>query len=212
MAEELKVDVRQERGKRRVRRLRRAGMTPGVLYGHGQQNICLSVPADQLDALVHHGSRMVTLTGAVNESALIREVQWDTWGSRVLHVDLARVSADERVEVEVPIELRGEAPGVKEGGLIKQLIHEVEIQCPAAATPEKIEVSINELKLHDSITLADLQLPEKAVVKGDSAAVVVQCVEPVEVPEVAEVAEEVTGEPELIGAKEEDEQKGKKES
>ena len=205
MAEELSVEVRETRGKRNARRLRRAGGTPGVLYGHGEKNVSLTVPADQLDHLVHHGSRLVTLTGAVNESAFIREVQWDTWGTHVLHVDFTRISEHEAVQVQVSVELRGEAPGVKEGGVVEQLIHDVEIDCPASAIPEKLDVNINNLKLGDSITVADLELPEGATVLGDAETVVVHCVEPLEVPEEA-VAEEVAGEPEVIGGKEETEE------
>jgi large subunit ribosomal protein L25 len=199
MAQQLSVEVRQERGRHRNRRLRRAGRIPGILYGHRKENVCLAVPAESIDALVHHGNRLVTLAGAVNESALIRDIQWDVWGTHVVHVDFTRVSEHEKVEVRVAVEIRGEAPGVKEGGIIEQSVHEVEIECPAGAVPEKLYVNINHLKLHDSVTVADLKLPEGAVVLGDSAAVVVHCVEPVEVPEVVEAAEAAPGEPEVIG-------------
>lgn len=207
MAEELTVEVREHRGKHSNRRLRRAGKIPAVLYGHGKKNVSLAVPAEHLNALVHHGSRLVMLTGGVEDSAFIREVQWDTWGTHVLHVDFTRVTAHEKVEVQIAIELRGEAPGAREGGVVEQLIHEVEIECPASAVPEKIEVNINHLNLHGSITLGELELPRRAKVLGDLDAVVVHCTEPMEVPE-EEVAEEVPGEPEVIGeAKEEGEAK-----
>jgi large subunit ribosomal protein L25 len=202
MAEQLSVEIRQSRGKRNNRRLRKAGSVPGVLYGHKKENVCLAVPAEPLDVLVQHGSRLVTLTGAVSESAFIREVQWDTWGTRILHVDFTRISEHEKVQVQVPVEVRGEAPGVKEGGVVEQLIHDVEIDCPASAIPEKIGVNINHLKLHDSILLADLELPEDAAVLGDPAAVVVHCIEPMAVPE-EEVAEAAAGEPEVIGEEKE---------
>lgn len=208
MAEELQVEVRQSRGKHSNRRLRNTGKIPSVLYGHGLENVCLAVPGDALDSLVTHGSRLVALTGGVNESAFIREVQWDTWGTHVLHVDFTRISEHENVQVRVPVELRGEAPGVKEGGVVEQLVHEVDLECPAGSIPEKLSISINDLKLHDSITVADLQLPEGASVLGDAAAVVVQCVEPIEAPE-EEVVEAAGGEPEVIGGKEEEGEKGK---
>jgi len=205
MAEALKVEVRKTRGKRNSRRLRKRGSIPGVLYGHGQENVCLSVPADALDTLVHHGNRLVTLTGAVDESAFIREVQWDTWGTHVVHVDFTRISEHEKVEVGVAVELRGEAPGVKEGGVIEHLIHELELECPAGSIPEKVKVNINELKLHESITVADLGLPSGATALMEPTAVIVQCVEPVVAPE-EEVAEAAPGEPEVIGAKEAEEE------
>jgi large subunit ribosomal protein L25 len=204
MAEELHVELRQDRGKRNSRRLRKAGSIPGVLYGHRKENVCLAVPAEPLDAMVQHGNRLVTLCGAVDESAFIREVQWDVWGTHVLHVDFTRVSEHEKVRIQVAVEVRGEAPGVKEGGVVEQLIHHVEIECPASAVPEKLDVNINHLKLHDSTTFAQLELPQGAAISGDPAAVVVQCVEPVEVPEV-EVVEAAEGEPEVIGEEKEEE-------
>jgi len=210
MAETLNVEIRESRGKRSARRLRKTGKIPGVLYGHGQESISLSVPSDALNTLVTHGSRLVTLAGAVHESAFIREVQWDTWGTHILHVDLTRVSATEKVEVQVGIELRGEAPGIKEGGMVEHLVHEVQMECPAAAIPEKLSVNINELQLEGSITMAELELPKGATLLGDPTVVVVQCVVPAEVPEEVEAAE--PAEPEVIGAKEEKEEEEEQES
>ena len=203
MAEELNVELRKTRGKGHTKRLRIGGRTPGVLYGHGQENVPLSVPTAGLDALVARGSRLVALCGAVDESAFIREVQWDTWGTHVTHVDFTRISADEKVQVTVAVELRGEAPGLREGGVIEHLIRELPVECPAGKIPERIRVSINELNLHDSITIGQMELPEETVVEGDTSRVVVQCVEPVEELD-EDLAEAVPGEPTVIGAKEGD--------
>jgi large subunit ribosomal protein L25 len=207
MAEKLKVQLRESLGKRNTRRLRKAGRIPGILYGHGKKNVCLEVPAEELDALVHHGHRLVTLTGAARGSAFIRDLQWDVWGTHVLHVDFTRIKADEKVEVDVSIELRGEAPGIKEGGVVEQLLHGLSIECPASAIPEKLEVNINSLNLDDSITAAELELPDKAQVIGDAEQVVVHCVVPVEAP-AEEAAEEVSAEPEVIGEDKEKEEEG----
>ncbi len=97
MSETLKVESRELRGKRNNRRLRARGRIPAVLYGHGQDPVSLAVPAEQFDAMIRHGSRLVTLAGAVNESAFVRECQWDTWGHHVVHVDFTRISAHEKV-------------------------------------------------------------------------------------------------------------------
>ena len=80
MALELAVESRDTQGKHRNRRLRQSGKIPGILYGHGLECVPLSVEADVLTAAIRHGSRLVSLTGAVNESAFIRDLQWDTWG------------------------------------------------------------------------------------------------------------------------------------
>jgi large subunit ribosomal protein L25 len=206
MPEQLQVQVREIRGKHRTRRLRKSGTIPAVLYGHGQETLSLSVPTDALETALRHGSRVVELAGAVQESALIRELQWNTWGTEVLHVDFARVSADETVEVTVPIVLRGEAPGVKAGGVIEHLIHEIEIECKATMVPDKIKVNVNHLAIDQSILVRDLTLPEGSVCHLDPEDIVLQCVVPVEAPEEEAVGEPGEGEPEVIGGRKETEE------
>ncbi len=170
------------------------------------QNVSLAVAADALTAAIRHGSRLVSLTGAVSESAFIRELQWDTWGKQIVHVDFTRISEHEIVEVRVPVELRGEAPGVREGGVVVQLVHEVELACPASLIPEKLAVNINHLALGQSILLSNLEVPEGAkVLAADMEAVLVECVVPVELPEEG-AGEAAPGEPEIIGAKEKEEE------
>jgi len=201
MAATLHVELRQSRGTRNARRLRRAGRVPAVLYGHGKETISLAISAEELEAVLRHGARLVRLTGAVDEQAFIRELQWDTWGSRVLHVDFTRVSEHERVRVEVPLELRGEAPGLKAGGVIKHVLHQVEIECEATSIPEKLYVNINQLQLGQQITVGQLDLPPTVQVLAEPDELVVECHEPVEVAE--EVAAPAEGEPEVIGRKKE---------
>ncbi len=206
MALQLAVQSRDTQGKHRNRRLRQAGKIPAVLYGHGLENLSLSVEVEAITAAVRHGSRLVSLTGAVSESAFIRQLQWDTFGTHIVHVDFTRISEHEIVEVRVPVELRGEAPGVREGGVVVQLIHEVEIACPASVIPERLAVNINHLKLTESIPLSALELPQGAkILAADMAAIIVQCNIPVELPEEA-AAEAAPGEPEVIGAKEKEEE------
>ncbi len=205
MAEVLKVEEREPGGKRTARRLRRAGSVPAVLYGHGEANKNLTVDADEIAAVVRHGGRVVDLSGAVKEKAFIRELQWDTYGVDVLHVDFTRVSAHERVEVKVSIELRGQAAGAKEGGIVEHLVHEVDIDCEAVAIPEKLELNINDLHVGEQLTAADLPLPGGAKLISDAESVVVQCVESREEEEEEEPAA-ASAEPEVIGRKPEDEE------
>jgi len=202
--EVLNVTPRSTVGKRNARRMRREGTIPAVLYGHGEKTVSLTVPGDELEAAIRHGQRVVDLKGAVNETARIRELQWDTWGSHVLHVDLVRASRDEVVEEKIAVILRGEAPGVKEGGVLKQTLHEVRIRCRVSALPERLECNINHLALLGVIKVADLVLPEGVSVVTDPEEVVVQVVPPTEVVEEAPVTE--GAEPELIGRKAEEEE------
>ena len=210
MAEVLNVELRETRGKRNARRDRRGGKLPAVLYGHGQQAISLLVDAEVFQAAVRHGARLVKLAGAVQEQAFIRDLQWDTWGTHVLHVDLTRVSEHEKVKVQVAVELRGEAPGFKLGGVVKQGIHQVEIECEATSIPDRLYVNINHLNIGDKIVVGQMELPPNVTVLEEVDEVVVECVEPVE------IEEEVVGaggeaEPEVIGRKKEEEEEGEQE-
>ena len=205
MAEVLNVKVRKETGKRPVRKLRRDGAIPAVLYGHGEQTVSLSIPQVEVSAALRHGSRLVELKGEVSEKAFIRDLQWDTYGLEVVHMDLARISEHERVKVQVTIELRGEAPGVKEGGVVQQLLHDVSMECPVTAIPDKLSVRISGLNLGSEIKVSDLTLPEGATVLTPADEIVVQCVEPTEAPEEAAVSLE-GAEPEVIGRKAEEEE------
>ena len=207
MSEVLNVEARETRGKRNSRRLRRSGRVPAILYGHDEESVSLSIGAEQFGAAIRHGARVVDLEGSVNESALIRDVQWDTFGVDVLHVDFTRVRAGDTVETSIPVRLRGEAPGTHEGGIVQQPIHEVRLECPVALVPEKLEVNINSLKLGDAITVADLTLPEGAKVIGNIEAVVVGCVAPtIELDEEEGEEGAATAEPEVIGRKAEEEE------
>lgn len=209
MADVLNVDPRDELGSAKTRRLRQQGKVPAVLYGHGEQNVHLAMPAAEISAAIRHGSRLVDLKGAVNESALIKEVQWDALGSEVLHVDLTRVKAGETVTVTVAVELRGEAPGTKTGGVISHSLHSLEITCPATDIPEKLEVSVNELELGGSLTVADVTLPGGASTAVDPETLVVQCSQPGAQAEEEAVPGAATSiEPEVIGRSKEDENEG----
>ncbi len=187
-----------------MRRLRADGRIPAVLYGHGKENINLQADVREVEKLVRESHHVVELRGAVNESALVREVQWNSLGSDVLHLDLARIDATEMIEVELTIELRGIAPGTREGGIVRQLVHEVSLKCPANKLPDVLEVSINDLKLDGSITAAELEIPSEAELLIESDTVLVTCELPlvIEEPEV-ETAE--GAEPEVIGRKDDDE-------
>jgi len=200
----LNVELREAHGKRVNRRLRASGKVPAILYGHKQKCVSLAIPTVMIETAIRRGNRFVQLSGAVREKALIKECQWDTWGMEVLHVDLTRVSEHEKISVTVALELRGEAPGTKEGGVVKQQLHELELECEAASVPEKIEVNINQLDLGQAIHVSNLTLPTGATALTDVTLLVVSCAAAVEVTEEEAVAADGS-EPEVIGRKKEDE-------
>ena len=197
MSDTLEVVPRTSGGSRESRRLRRAGMVPAILYGHGGKCVELAAKREAVEAVVRHGSRFVELTGAVKEGAIIRELQWDAMGSDPLHVDLLRVSKTDRVKVKVPVDLKGECPGQRAGGILNLVLHEIELECTADAIPDHVHAQVGHLEVGHSIKVHDLQLPKgaKALIDGDET--VVTCMLPTKKAEEAGVAG--TAEPEVIG-------------
>jgi len=207
MAELLHVEKRTTSGKRNNVRLRRNGKLPAVLYGHGEESVSLALAADELESSLRHGAKVVDLDGAATGKALLQDVQWDTFFHQVLHVDLLRVRAGERVTVDVPIELRGESPGVANGGLLEQLVHSVEIEVALDVIPEKLHVKINKLEIGGHLTVKDIvDLPVGAKVNLDDDELIVHCVMPAAEEEEAAAEEGVAVEPEVIGKGKEDEE------
>lgn len=176
--ETLEVTKREKTGSLAARKLRQTGHVPAILYGHGEENVNLSVRSDVLGRIVHHGTKLLSLKGAVTETALLRDVQWDAFGIDILHVDLTRVSQSEAVEVTVPVELHGEAPGTNEGGTLAFALHELTIKCPASSLPEHITVNIGGLHSGDSIHASDVELPAGVELVTNPTEVVVQVVAP----------------------------------
>ncbi|MFM9066131.1 MAG: 50S ribosomal protein L25, partial [Planctomycetota bacterium] len=108
------------------------------------------------------------------------------------------------VELVLPIHLKGTAAGTREGGVVEHIKHEVKILCPVVSIPDHLTLNVNNLHVGQSLTLADLPLPDGAKLLTDAGEVVVMCVTPVEVDETAATAE--PGEPEVIGRKKDEEE------
>jgi large subunit ribosomal protein L25 len=203
MAEEITLvaKAREGHGSQLARKLRRAGHVPAVVYGHKEAVVSLTVEKDDLWRVIRHNVRVVNLQlDGKTESCLIKEIQWDSLGKDVLHVDFNRVSKDERIKVHVPVMLRGTAPGIAAGGVLNQPLHALEIECLAIAVPENIKVSVAELQIEQAIHIKDLHLPEGVTVHGDPDAIVVQVAKPAAEAAPAEGAEG-PAEPEVIGRK-----------
>jgi large subunit ribosomal protein L25 len=209
MSDQLKVEPRKNHGKRNNLRLRRNGKVPAVLYGHGEDCVSLALAADQLEASLRHGAKVLDLDGAATGKALLQDVQWDVFYQHVLHVDLLRVRAGEKVTLEVPIELRGEAPGAAQGGVVEQVLHSVEIEVELDLIPEKLHVSVNKLEVGGELTIRDIvDLPAGATVNADEDAMVVHCIMPSVEEEEPVAGEGAAAEPEVIGKGKEDEEEG----
>jgi large subunit ribosomal protein L25 len=203
MSDVLNVLVRSEVGSNAVKSVRKSGNIPAVLYGHGLENVNLSIPADDVEAAIQAGSQMVTLKGGISDTALVSDVQWDAFGKEILHLDLTRVSAEEKVQVTVPLTTRGEAAGIKQGGNLEVMAHEILIECSAASIPDKIEIRVHDMQIGDSLKAGELPLPPGTVLCTNADDLIVQCVE---VREEEEVELGESAEPEVIGRKDEEEE------
>ncbi|MFK8114785.1 MAG: 50S ribosomal protein L25 [Rubripirellula sp.] len=195
MAEVLEVEKRDRVGTGSSQKLRQAGRVPAVLYGHGEANEHLSIPVMQVKSLIRHHSKTVELAGAVKDTALVSNIQWDPLGIEVLHLDLIRVNLKELVEVTVPIHSVGDAVGVREGGILIENLHQVDVKCSAGSIPDHLNVNVNELQLGASLTAGDLDLPEGVTLLTDKDSVVVH----IEEPRGQESDSEEAGEQEVIG-------------
>lgn len=204
MSEVLEVKKRDLVGKLNNSRLRRAGKLPAVLYGHGKECLSLEVSADDLKSSLRHGAKLVQLKGAADGQALLQDIQWDTFQQHVLHVDLLRVEAQDRVKVNVDLLLRGEAPGEHEGGVVEHLVHFLEIETDPGHIPDHLHVSINQLHLGEELRISDIEdLPAGATVLGEPDMILVHCVEPTVLPEVEETGTD-GAEPEIIGGRQDE--------
>jgi large subunit ribosomal protein L25 len=195
----LQTETREGRGTRLSEKLRKLGKVPAVVYGHKEQTLSVSVGHDVLLSAVRHGARIVEVDlGGKVEKAQIMELQWDYLGKDVLHVDFKRVSADERITITVPVELKGIAPGIAAGGLLDQPLHTLRIECPVLSVPDTIKVNINELAIDTAIHVRELKLPEGVKVLDEGDAIVVQVKTPAAD---ADADAEGTAEPEIITAR-----------
>ena len=193
-------------GSRTCRKLRQEGHIPGNVYGHTEKPVAISVDGDTLTRAVHSGHKIVdvNLDGNI-EKTILREVQWNTFGTEILHFDLMRINADERVSVIVPITLKGISPGVTSGGILEQPVHEIEMEVLALEIPDALVVRISDMKLGDARHLSDLELPPSAKLDLPPETLIVQITEPMVVPEVTEPTEAGPTEPEVIRRAEQEE-------
>jgi large subunit ribosomal protein L25 len=201
MAEQrLVADKREETGKGPARRLRASGRVPAILYGHGMDPVGLSVDARDLFHLFHTGAGTNVLVDLVVDGdehlALPKAVERDHIKGRYIHVDFLVVRRDEKIQIDVPIRVVGEAAGVKMGGVLEHHLWELHVECLPTNVPEGIDVDVSELEIGSSLRVGDLRAPEGATIltnQDESVIAVTQPQAPVEVEE-EEAAEAVEGE------------------
>lgn len=157
----LDVTERSKIGTRYAKRDREAGLIPAVIYGHKQDPLHVTLDGKIFTDLLHHEVHIIDVKlGGKSEHTLIKSVQWDTFGTHIIHIDLERVDMSETVEVDVELKLIGEPKALKEAGTV--LDHPttmVTISCRADSIPSHLEHDITDLPAGEPLTVADLTPP-----------------------------------------------------
>ncbi len=206
----LEVSRREGAGKGPARKLRQQGKVPAVVYGGHRETVPITVDRKAVTELIQkseHGVRSIFLlkmSGTDQQRhAMIKDIQIDPITRKMTHIDFIRVLMDEVVRTTVPVHLNGTAIGVKEGGLLDFQVRDLHVECLPNAIPDKIEVDISELGMHQYLRISDVKIPDGVKVFDDPDRVVVGVTHAraeIEVVAPTEVvpAEAVPTEPEVI--------------
>jgi len=163
---ELKAEARERVGKGSARELRRNGKIPAVIYGDKQPPLSIALPYKDVHLKIHAGGFMTTIAtidvGGKKIQVLPKDYQLDPVRDFTMHVDFLRVSRDTIVTVNIPVHFLNEeaSPGIKRGGVLNIVRHEIEFTCPATAIPDAIEVDLTGLDIGDSVHISAVKLPE----------------------------------------------------
>ena len=205
---QLQAAAREKTGSAESRRLRRAGMVPGVLYKAGERSVAFHVSHHDLERAVHGGhGRTAVFEISVDQGpkvpALIKDWQLNPVRNEFIHVDFQEVDLSSTVQALVPVVLEGLSLGVRGGGVLDQPTREITVEALPDAIPDHIEVDVTDLDIGGVVTFAGLSAPSGVELIGDDEMVIASVTAPTEVGEIEEVEE--GAQPELVGGSSEDE-------
>ncbi len=159
---ELQVELRDSRKKGAARRLRAAGGVPAVLYGPNTNPISISLRHRQLERVVE-SNQLMDLVGdpsVAGRPVLVKDFQRDSVSQQIVHCDFYAVDTSRKIQVTVPIHFVGKAKGVELGGVIENLLREIEVRCLPTSIPSVVNVDVSDMSLGDSLHTEDIPLPE----------------------------------------------------
>ena len=211
----LEAQPRTPGTKNDARRVRKQGKVPGVVYGAGKQTVVVSVDPRQVSRILHsetgHNTVFDLAVDGERTKAMIVDWQYEPIKGSLLHIDLKRIAMDQKLRVNVPIELVGEPAGVKQqGGILEQIVREVEVECLPADIPNQIELNVAELVFGMVLRVSDLPKHDKIKYITDPDQPVAHVITIKE--EEAPTAEAVAGEAAAAPAEPEVIKKGKQET
>lgn len=168
--------------KAQLRLLRSEGKVPAVVYGK-EMAAASAIAIDSKDLMTllrgnPHSILELNVPAQGNRSVLLTDIQRDSLSGQVLHVDFHQINLNEKIKAVVRLDVRGESPGEKEGGMLQLVLHELEIECVAKNLPSSIAVEIGSLGIGDHVTVGDLQLPAGVTTTVDAEAVVASVLAP----------------------------------
>lgn len=198
MEQKLQADHREGTGKGVARKLRAAGRVPGVLYGHGMEPVSLAVDSKDLYHVLHTGAGSNVLVDLAVDGkehlVLAREIQRDHIRGRVVHVDFLAIRRDEKIVIDVPVRVVGEAPGVKQGGVIEHHLWDLHVECLPGDVPDGIDADVPALEIGDGLRVADITPPSGVTVLTSPDETILSVVTPPVLQVEEEVAEEEAAE------------------
>lgn len=209
----LSAELREGIGRGKVKSLRENKFVPAVVYKEGKDSQSIQVPSGEFIKLVHHHrieNAIISLKIKDDKKktprlCLVKEIQYHPVHGDVLHVDFNEISLTKTIKIKVPVEVKGEAPGVKQdGGSLERILWEIEVECLPTEIPSEIEVDVSSLKIGDSVHIKDIKFSSGVKVVDEQDAIVLHVVAPMK-EEVAVEAEEgeEKKEPEVIKEKKE---------
>lgn len=161
----LKAEERARTGSGVLKQMRREGYIPSVVYGGGSENKNVKVHAKTLRDMLHHAASdsilvNLDLEGSGTQLAFLQDVQHNALSGEIVHVDFLAVNEKTSINANIPLELVGEAAGVKGGGLLEQLLYSLEISCLPKDLPESIEADVSALEVGEALHIGEIAFPE----------------------------------------------------
>lgn len=202
---ELQGTFRNLTGRTGVKKVRAEKQIPAIVYGHKSKPLSIQVDYKTFEHVIHTGAGENVIINlkikgekSMDENVIIKDIQHHPVSDAIRHIDFNIISMTEKIKVKVRLVTKGESLGVKAGGVLDVVHHEIEVECLPTQIPEKLEADISKLEIGDSIHVKDLALPQGVVSQLDADEVVVAIHAP-KAEEVAAPAEEGAKEPEVIG-------------
>ena len=201
---------KEEAGKKFANSLRKTGLVPAVVYKAGKETLTIAVNEKEFEKVLHTsagGNVIIELKISGSDAkqqlrtVIIKEIQHHPYKDNILHVDFHQIALDEVIKVKVPIATKGEALGVKAGGILERILWEIEIECLPTQIPEKLEIDIAGLDLGHTKMVKDLIVPAGIKILADPEQIVLSVTAKKTIEEAVAVPEGEAAEPEVLREK-----------